>query len=85
MWAFRRAEQYDQYYAFQLAKQGFATMVPVVNSYPVPGGGYDARHADNMLAVSQWFRDRPEVMDCQSALNSFQVTASNSFHFVIPI
>ena len=25
------------------------------------------------------------VVLCQSALNSFQVTASNSFHFVIPI
>ena len=56
-----RSENFDRAYALALTKLGYATLVPALSQHG--RRAYHPAHGLDMVAISQWFRARPEVMD----------------------
>lgn len=68
---FGRSERVDRDYAIALARQGYATLVPVLNQYGPRA--YHPGHEPDIALVAKWFRDRPEVMDDRLASVGFSM------------
>jgi len=66
-----RSEAPDRAYAIALARQGYATLVPVLNQYGPRA--YHPGHEPDIASVAKWFRDRPEVMDDRLASVGFSM------------
>ncbi len=71
---FGSPEEFDRTFAIELAKQGYATLVPVLNQYGMIGPNiYDLRHADDVPLIAKWLRERPEVMDDRTGAVGFSL------------
>lgn len=71
---FGSPEEFDRSFAIELAKQGYATLVPALNQYGALGPNiYDLRHASDLPLVAKWLRDRPEVMDDRTGSVGFSI------------
>lgn len=66
-----RPETFDREFAITLAKRGYATLIPYFNIHGVRA--YNVKYGPDVLAVSQWFRARPEVMDDRIAAVGFSI------------
>jgi dienelactone hydrolase len=64
-----RSELPDRAYAFELARQGYATIVPALTQYGPRA--YHPGHSADMLSLSVWFKGLPEVMDDRIAAVGF--------------
>jgi dienelactone hydrolase len=64
-----RSELPDRVYAFELARQGYATIVPALTQYGPRA--YHPGHSADMLSLSVWFKGLPEVMDDRIAAVGF--------------
>lgn len=74
--AFNRPEQFDRLYAIELAKLGYATLIPNLNHHGARA--YHPKYGPDILAISQWFRGRPEVMDDRIGSVGFSMGAYHS-------
>ncbi len=69
---FNKPEQFDRVFAIELAKLGYATLIPYFNHHRTP---YNPKYGPDVLAVSQWFRARPEVLDDRIGAVGFSIGA----------
>jgi carboxymethylenebutenolidase len=70
---FRRTETFDRDYAVALARQGYATAVPMMVHHGVRA--YHPDYGPDLRALSDWFRARPEVGDDRIGAVGFSVGA----------